>query len=56
MYTRKGFMRRSLKVVRGVGNDLMTPRPGFEGLTEGCRWCLCVSRYVPVSPLHTFPS
>ncbi|KAG9102422.1 hypothetical protein FS749_000012 [Ceratobasidium sp. UAMH 11750] len=28
------------------GNDLATPRPpSFEGLTEGCRWCLCVSRW-----------
>lgn len=24
----------------------MTPRAGFEGLREGCRWCLCVSRCV----------
>ena len=23
----------------------MTPRPGFVGLKEGCRWCLCVERW-----------
>jgi hypothetical protein len=28
-----------------IGNDLMTPRPGFAGLKEGCRWCLCVERW-----------
>ncbi|QRV75014.1 hypothetical protein RhiJN_03029 [Ceratobasidium sp. AG-Ba] len=27
------------------GNDLSTPNPYFPGLTEGCRWCLCVSRW-----------
>ncbi|KAF8606600.1 hypothetical protein BDV93DRAFT_604564 [Ceratobasidium sp. AG-I] len=28
------------------GNDLATPHPPFfPGLTEGCRWCLCVSRW-----------
>lgn len=27
------------------GNDLKTPRPGFEGLKAGCKWCLCVSRW-----------
>ena len=27
------------------GNDLMTPRPGFAGLKEGCKWCLCVERW-----------
>lgn len=30
-----------------VGNDLSTPRPewGFEGLTPGDRWCVCVERW-----------
>lgn len=29
------------------GNDLSTPNAmfGFEGLTEGARWCLCVERW-----------
>ncbi|KAG9126014.1 hypothetical protein FRC07_005192 [Ceratobasidium sp. 392] len=28
------------------GNDLSTPHPPFfPGLAEGCRWCLCVSRW-----------
>lgn len=27
------------------GNDLSTPRPGFVGLSDGCRWCLCVARW-----------
>ncbi len=29
------------------GNDLVTPRPemGFQGLAQGDRWCLCVSRW-----------
>ncbi|KAI5450111.1 hypothetical protein NCC49_003738 [Naganishia albida] len=34
-----------LEYSKAQGNDLMTPRPGFAGLTEGCRWCLCVSRW-----------
>lgn len=36
-----------LEFSKAQGNDLQTPRPGFEGLAAGCRWCLCVSRYVP---------
>jgi uncharacterized protein len=27
------------------GNDLVTPQPGFPGLKEGDRWCLCVTRW-----------
>ncbi|CAE6476369.1 unnamed protein product [Rhizoctonia solani] len=28
------------------GNDLSTPHPPmFPGLTSGCRWCLCASRW-----------
>lgn len=34
-----------LAYTRSVGNDLSTPRPGFPGLKEGDRWCLCVSRW-----------
>lgn len=30
---------------RSRGNDLSTPRPGFEGLRAGDRWCLCASRW-----------
>jgi uncharacterized protein len=32
---------------REAGNDLSTPRPewGFEGLTPGDRWCVCVERW-----------
>lgn len=32
---------------RGVGNDLVTPRPefGFAGLRPGDRWCVCASRW-----------
>ena len=37
----RGTQRRALI----VGNDLMTPRPGFAGLKEGCKWCLCVERW-----------
>lgn len=37
-----------LQFSRRRGNDLSTPRPGFEGLREGCRWCLCVQRWVAV--------
>jgi uncharacterized protein (DUF2237 family) len=34
-----------LEYSKSKGNDLMTPRPGFVGLKEGCRWCLCVERW-----------
>jgi uncharacterized protein (DUF2237 family) len=36
-----------LEFSREVGNDLSTPRPewGFEGLTPGDRWCVCVERW-----------
>ena len=36
-----------LAFTRSRGNDLSTPRPEFDfpGLTEGDRWCLCVSRW-----------
>jgi uncharacterized protein (DUF2237 family) len=27
------------------GNDLSTPRPGFDGLSPGDRWCLCAARW-----------
>lgn len=27
------------------GNDLSTPRPGFDGLRPGDRWCLCAARW-----------
>jgi uncharacterized protein (DUF2237 family) len=33
---------------RGVGNDLVTPRPeyGFTGLKPGDRWCVCAARWL----------
>ena len=31
---------------KGAGNDLSTSGPGFSGLKEGDRWCLCLSRWV----------
>ena len=34
-----------LEFSQSVGNDLSTPRPGFEGLRAGDRWCLCASRW-----------
>jgi uncharacterized protein (DUF2237 family) len=34
-----------LEFSRTVGNDLSTPRPGFDGLQPGDRWCLCASRW-----------
>ncbi len=30
---------------QAMGNDLSTPRPGFGGLQEGDRWCLCAPRW-----------
>ncbi|KAI9638316.1 uncharacterized protein MKK02DRAFT_42703 [Dioszegia hungarica] len=34
-----------LRFSKENGNDLMTPRPGFAGLKDGCKWCLCVNRW-----------
>lgn len=36
-----------LEFTRSRGNDLSTPRPGFNfpGLKAGDRWCLCASRW-----------
>lgn len=34
-----------LKFSKQRGNDLSTPRPGFDGLKSGDRWCLCVLRW-----------
>jgi uncharacterized protein (DUF2237 family) len=33
---------------RGVGNDLVTPRPewGFPGLVPGDRWCVVAARWL----------
>lgn len=30
---------------RAQGNDLSTPRLGFQGLQAGDRWCLCAPRW-----------
>jgi uncharacterized protein (DUF2237 family) len=37
-----------LEFSKSKGNDLTTPNPyyNFEGLKEGDKWCLCVSRWV----------
>jgi uncharacterized protein (DUF2237 family) len=34
-----------LDYTKEQGNDLSTPRPGFPGLKNGSKWCLCVSRW-----------
>ena len=36
-----------LRYSASMGNDLITPIPefGFPGLTDGDRWCLCLSRW-----------
>src|SRR5215831_17086413 len=34
-----------LEFSKSAGNDLSTPRPGFDGLQPGDRWCLCASRW-----------
>lgn len=40
------FFSAFLEFSASRGNDLATPHPPFfPGLTEGCRWCLCVSRW-----------
>jgi uncharacterized protein (DUF2237 family) len=43
LYSIVSVGRRYQKLI--AGNDLMTQRPGFPGLKEGCRWCLCVERW-----------
>ncbi|RSH88063.1 uncharacterized protein EHS24_000590 [Apiotrichum porosum] len=41
-----GIMTKEfLEFSKRRGNDLSSRRPGFQGLTEGCRWCLCVERW-----------
>ena len=34
-----------LEYTRSQGNDLVTPRAGFPGLSPGQRWCVCASRW-----------
>ena len=34
-----------LAFTKSRGNDLSTPRPGFEGLQAGDGWCLCAERW-----------
>lgn len=34
-----------LEFSKAHGNDLITPRGAFPGLTRGSRWCLCASRW-----------
>ncbi|WP_320668852.1 DUF2237 family protein [Patulibacter defluvii] len=36
---------RFLRYTAYQGNDLSTPRPGFDGLRPGDRWCLCAARW-----------
>lgn len=37
-----------LEFTRTRGNDLITPRleQGFWGLTDGCRWCVGIHRWL----------
>lgn len=35
-----------LQYTKNQGNDLITPRPGFDGLKPGDFWCLCAARWV----------
>lgn len=37
-----------LEFTKSRGNDLSTPRPGwdFPGLKPGDKWCLCASRWI----------
>jgi len=39
---------RFLEYSRFKGNDLSTPMPefGFQGLSDGDRWCLCAARWM----------
>lgn len=41
---------------RSAGNDLSTPRPGFDGLQAGDRWCLCASRWQEALDAGVAPS
>ena len=41
----QNYVQGSQRRLLITGNDLMTPRPGFAGLKEGCKWCLCVERW-----------
>ncbi len=34
-----------LSYSKAQGNDLSSPQPGFPGLKEGDRWCLCALRW-----------
>ena len=34
-----------LQFTRSRGNDLITPGPGFPGLQQGDRWCVCALRW-----------
>ena len=37
-----------LEFSQSVGNDLSTPRPGFDfpGLKPGDQWCICLTRWL----------
>lgn len=37
--------REFLDYTRSRGNDLVTKRAGFPGLSPGQRWCVCASRW-----------
>ena len=34
-----------LRFTVAVGNDLVSPMPGFPGLSVGDQWCLCAPRW-----------
>ena len=57
-----------LDFTRARGNDLITPRleHGFWGLTDGCRWCVGIQRWLEafkardqlgdaIVPRYTYP-
>jgi uncharacterized protein len=35
-----------LNFSKAKGNDLSTPRPNFQGLKPGDRWCVCAKRWL----------
>ena len=41
---------------KGAGNDLSSPAPGFSGLKEGDRWCLCAARWLEAYEAGSAPS
>ncbi len=44
-----------LNFSKAQGNDLVTQRPGFEGLRDGDAWCLCAARWQEASRVGCAP-